>query len=52
LENLKRRDLWESSIKIALKDVGWEVVDWIHMTQNTDKWQTVKNVVIHLLSSV
>jgi hypothetical protein len=52
LENLERRDLWENSIKIGLKDVGWEGMDWIHVSEDTDKWQAVKNLVIHLLSSV
>jgi hypothetical protein len=26
---------WEDNIKMDLKDVGWEGVDWIHVTQDS-----------------
>jgi hypothetical protein len=26
---------WEDNIKIDLKEIGWDDVDWIHMAQDT-----------------
>jgi hypothetical protein len=26
-----------------LRETGWEVVDWIHMTQDRDQWRAVIN---------
>jgi len=29
---------WEDNIKIALREIGWEGVDWMHLAQNRDQW--------------
>jgi len=26
-----------------LREVGWEVVDWIHLAQDGDHWQSLVN---------
>jgi len=31
-----------------IKEMGWERMDWIHMAQDRDKWQTVVNILIYL----
>jgi hypothetical protein len=31
------RDRWEDYIIIDLREIGWEVVDWMHLTQNRDQ---------------
>jgi hypothetical protein len=31
-----------------LREVGWEVVDWMHLAQDRDKWHTLVNTVINL----
>jgi hypothetical protein len=40
LENLKERDLsklgrhnrrWEDNIKMDLREIGWDFVDWMHL---------------------
>jgi hypothetical protein len=43
-ENLKGRDYsgrrrlrWEDNIKTDLREIGREVVDWIHLAQNTEQ---------------
>jgi hypothetical protein len=43
--NYKERDLleevgwgWEDTIKIDLKEIGWEDVDWTILAQDRDKW--------------
>jgi len=32
-----------------LREVGYEYVDWIHLTQNRDRWRAVMNTVMSLL---
>jgi hypothetical protein len=39
---------WEDSISMDLTEVGWEDVDCIHLTQNTNQWLAVVNTVISL----
>ena len=29
---------WEDTVKMDLKEVGWEDVDWIILAQDRDKW--------------
>jgi len=29
---------WEDNILIALRKIGWEVVDWMHLAQDRDQW--------------
>jgi hypothetical protein len=31
-----------------IKETGWEGMDWIHVAQDRDKWQTHVNMVIHI----
>jgi hypothetical protein len=36
---------WEDNIRIDLKEIGWEVVNWIHLTLDTvQKWAVVNTV--------
>jgi hypothetical protein len=37
LERPRRR--WEDNIKIDLREVGWEDVDWIDLAQDRDRWR-------------
>jgi hypothetical protein len=30
------------------REMGWEVVDWIHLDQNRNKWWDLVNTVIKL----
>jgi hypothetical protein len=39
---------WEVNIRMDLTEIGWEGVDWIHLTQDRDQWQTVVSMVINL----
>ena len=36
------------NIKMGLREIGWEGVDWIDMAQDSDKWLAVVNTVINL----
>jgi len=31
-----------------IREVGWEIVDWMHMSQERDQWQALMNMVMNL----
>jgi hypothetical protein len=39
---------WEDNIKMDLKKIGWECVDWIHLTQDRDQRRDLVNTVMNL----
>jgi hypothetical protein len=45
LRRLRRR--WEGTIRIYLREIGWEVVDWIHVAQDKDQWWILVNTVMY-----
>jgi hypothetical protein len=38
----------EDDIRTALRERGWEGVDWIRLAQDRDQWQAVLNTVMNL----
>jgi hypothetical protein len=36
------------NIKMDLREIGWDGVDWIGMAQNRDKWRALVNTVLNL----
>jgi hypothetical protein len=42
----KRR--WEDNIRLDLRKIWWEDVDWIHVAQDRDWWRAVVNTVMNL----
>jgi hypothetical protein len=40
---------WEENIRMDLREVGWEIVDWIHLAQDRDQWLAVVNTVMNLV---
>jgi hypothetical protein len=44
----RRRRKCEDNIKMDLREIGWEGVDWIHLAQDTDQWRTLVNTVMKL----
>jgi hypothetical protein len=44
----RTRHRWEDSIKICLGEIGWEVVDWIHLAQDRYEWWAPVNMIIYL----
>jgi hypothetical protein len=38
----------EDNIKVDHKEKGWEGMDWIHLVQETEKWQALVNMVMNL----
>jgi hypothetical protein len=45
---VRSRRRWNDNIKINLKEIGWEGVDWIRLTQDRDQWPALVNTVMSL----
>jgi hypothetical protein len=39
---------WVDNIKIDLREIGWDDVDWIDLTQDRDQWRALVNTVMNL----
>jgi hypothetical protein len=39
---------WEENIRIDLREVRWESVDWMHLAQDRDQWRALVNTVMNL----
>jgi hypothetical protein len=39
---------WEDNIRIDFIEIGWEVVDWIHLALGSDQWQALVSNVMNL----
>jgi hypothetical protein len=39
---------WVDNIKIDLRDVGWDGVNWIDLTQERDQWRALVDTVMNL----
>jgi hypothetical protein len=42
------RHRWEDRIKMDLREIGWGVVEWIHLAQDRDRWRALVNAVMNL----
>jgi hypothetical protein len=42
------RQIWNDNIKTDLKEIGWELADWIELAQDRDKWLALVNMVMNL----
>jgi hypothetical protein len=40
------RHRWVGNIKMDLREVGWDGVDWIDMAQDRDQWRALVNTVL------
>jgi hypothetical protein len=39
---------WVGNIKIDLREVGWDDMDWIDMAQDRDQWMALVNAIMNL----
>jgi hypothetical protein len=44
----RRRRRWVDNIKMDLRELGWDGVDWIDMAQDMDQWRALGNTVLKL----
>jgi hypothetical protein len=42
------RSRWVDNIKIDLREIGWNSVDWVDLAQDRDQWRALVNTVVNL----
>jgi hypothetical protein len=42
------RRRWMDNIKMDLRDIEWEVMDWIDLAENRGQWRALVNTVMNL----
>jgi hypothetical protein len=42
------RRRWEDNIRMGLREIEWEDVDWINPAQDAGQWQALMNTVMNL----
>jgi hypothetical protein len=42
------RHRWVDNIKIDLREIGWDGMDWIDLAQDRDHWRTLVKTVMNL----
>jgi hypothetical protein len=38
--------MWVDNIKIELREIGWDCVDWIDLAQDRDQWRALVNKMV------
>jgi hypothetical protein len=44
----RQRHRWVDNIKIDLREIRWDGMDWIDLAQNKDQWSALLNTVMNL----
>jgi hypothetical protein len=44
----RRGHRWVDNIKVDLREMGWDGVDWIDLAQDRDQWRALVNMVMNL----
>jgi hypothetical protein len=44
----RRRRRWVDNIKLDLREIEWDDMDWIELAQDTDQWRALVNTVMNL----
>jgi hypothetical protein len=39
---------WVDNIKIGLREIGWDDMDWMDLVQDRDQWRALVNTVMNL----
>jgi hypothetical protein len=42
------RHRWVNNIKMDLRDIGWDVMDWIDLAEDRNQWRAFVNTVMNL----
>jgi hypothetical protein len=45
---LSPRRRWEDNIRMNLREIGWEGVDWIHLAQDREQWWAPVTTVMNI----
>jgi hypothetical protein len=46
------RRTYEDNIKMDLREIGWDGMDWIEVAQDRDQWRALVNTVMNLRGSI
>jgi hypothetical protein len=44
----RRRRRWVDNIEMDLREIEWDGMDWIDLTQDRDQWRALVNTVMNL----
>jgi hypothetical protein len=44
---VRPRRRWEDNIRMDLREIGWEGVDWMHLAQDRDHCRSLVNTVMN-----
>jgi hypothetical protein len=44
----RRRRRCQNNIKMDLREIGWDGMDWIDLAQDMDQWKALVNTVMNL----
>jgi hypothetical protein len=42
------RRRWMDNVKMDLREIGWDDMDWIDLAQDRDQWRALVNTVMNL----
>jgi hypothetical protein len=42
------RRRWLNNIKMYLREIGWDGMDWLELAQDGDQWRALLNTVMNL----
>jgi hypothetical protein len=42
------RRRWADNIKIDIREIGWDGMDWIDLVHDRDQWRALANTVMNL----
>jgi hypothetical protein len=42
------RRRWEGNIRMDLRKIGWEIMDWIRLAQDIDQWWALVDTVMNI----
>jgi hypothetical protein len=45
---IRHRRRWEDNIKMDLKEIGWDSMDWIDVAEDRGKWMALVKTVMNL----
>jgi hypothetical protein len=40
--------MWVDNIKMDLREIGWDGMDWIDLAQDRDRWRALVNTALNL----
>jgi hypothetical protein len=44
----KPRRMWVDNVKMDLREIGWDGMDWINLAQDRDRWRALVSTVMNL----